>query len=90
MLYDYTRQAWVSISPLPFAHTGQYMRCGHLEPCTCYGTLHEGQRVDLHLPGQPCALDYGSHAADDCIVWRRASDFGVPADTTSEKGATNA
>ena len=33
--YDYERQAWVK--------DGRYVRCGHVDPCRCYGRLHEGE-----------------------------------------------
>ena len=43
-LYDYQHQAWVV--------DGKYARCGHGQPCDCYGTLHEGEApapdADLH------------------------------------------
>lgn len=34
--FDYERQAWIDAS-------GHYLRCGHVEPCSCYGRLHEGE-----------------------------------------------
>ena len=33
--YDYDRQAWVV--------DGRYVRCGHPDPCNCYGKTHEGE-----------------------------------------------
>jgi hypothetical protein len=33
--FDYKHQAWVK--------DGVYVACGHGYPCTCYGTVHEGQ-----------------------------------------------
>lgn len=38
--FDYTHQAWVK--------HGRYVRCGHYTtPCTCYGRIHEGERVEI-------------------------------------------
>jgi hypothetical protein len=33
--YDYDKQACVV--------DGRYIRCGHRDPCDCYGTAHEGE-----------------------------------------------
>ena len=33
--YDYRNQAWVE--------NGRYMRCGHADPCSCFGRLHAGE-----------------------------------------------
>lgn len=41
--YDYTHQAWVK--------DGQYVRCGHLDDCTCYGRLHEGEQTRVSVSG---------------------------------------
>jgi hypothetical protein len=37
LVYDYANQAWVE--------NGKYVRCGHTEPCSCYGRIHEGEPV---------------------------------------------
>ncbi len=37
--FDYNRQAWVK--------DGRYVRCGHVDPCDCYGTAHEGESAPL-------------------------------------------
>jgi hypothetical protein len=36
--YDYRNQAWVV--------DGVYVRCGHPDCSSCYGTQHEGERPD--------------------------------------------
>lgn len=33
--FDYKNQAWLV--------NGRYVACGHGQPCTCYGTIHEGE-----------------------------------------------
>jgi len=38
--FDYDRQAWVEAF--------RYVKCGHVEDCTCYGRSHAGElAVDL-------------------------------------------
>ena len=37
--FDYNRQAWVK--------DGRYVRCGHVNPCDCYGTAHVGEPAPL-------------------------------------------
>ena len=39
--YDYKNQAWVV--------DGRYQRCGHLQFCSCYGLVHEGEIADPTL-----------------------------------------
>ena len=33
--YDYHHQAWVK--------NGRYVRCAHIDQCTCYGRLHQDE-----------------------------------------------
>lgn len=37
--FDYEKQAWVV--------NGRYVRCGHIDPCDCYGRQHVGERAEL-------------------------------------------
>lgn len=41
LAFDYRNQAWLK--------NGRYMRCGHTEPCGCYGRLHEGGTAALDV-----------------------------------------
>lgn len=43
--FDYDRQAWVK--------DGRYVRCGHTNPCDCYGTAHEGEIAIRAVLGTP-------------------------------------
>ena len=44
LAYDYTNQAWIV--------NGVYQSCGHPKPCTCFGTVHAGEKpqagADIH------------------------------------------
>jgi hypothetical protein len=56
--FDYDRQAWVK--------DGRYVRCGHPDPCNCYGKAHEGETA----PDGKCYVD-GDHDGrcdDGCIT----------------------
>ena len=37
--YDYSKQAFIL--------KGRYVRCGHVIPCNCFGTLHHGEPITL-------------------------------------------
>lgn len=43
--YDYSNQAWIE--------NGKYVSCGHLKPCTCFGTQHQGEPFQQKAEIQP-------------------------------------
>lgn len=34
-VYDYENEAWIV--------DGKYQKCGHIDECQCYGTIHENE-----------------------------------------------
>jgi Ser-tRNA(Ala) deacylase AlaX len=39
--FDYDNQAWV--------RDGRYVDCGHLDECSCYGTLHVDELATVEV-----------------------------------------
>ena len=57
-VFDYTRQAWVKRQ--------QYVACGHLDACGCYGKAHVGEPADVHTTVNCEHMDGGVHVGADC------------------------
>lgn len=50
--FCYVNQAWVI--------DGRFVACGHPKPCTCYGTMHEGETTKCEGVGDKGPLNFGA------------------------------